>query len=191
MSVGTFTSLPYSEVAISHEHGGVGDLINDQPPVQGPEVQLPPGLVPRPDIWFAPGATFGNEGADVFRWEDFGFGGPSTPMRHGYLALGAFAEAVGATADWNGGVATLTGTNVDGQNVVLTVAQDTGNFTLTVDGTAVPVTDIASFAGQPQFAGRMMMVNRNDRVFVPLRFAASAFGYDVEMVGEAVRFFAR
>jgi len=88
-----------------------------------------------------------------------------------------FGDFVGAEVYWQPVNQTVTITGRDINNNPVVVVMTIGNPTATVNGNPV---DIATGAGQSQFAGRISPVIERDRSFVPTRFLANQFMVDLD-----------
>ena len=109
--------------------------------------------------------------------------------RVGMVSLRAFAYLIGIESDeidWDEATQTavIRGLSSQGVNAGVQVTQGVSTARVFEAGAWVNH-DIASFAhGEGHvLSGSVSAVNRFDRLYVPFRFAANAFGYSVELIG--------
>ena len=106
------------------------------------------------------------------------------------VAIRAFANVIDATeissARNAAGVltATIAAYNTRGEFVVVTIAENSPVAQISVDGVAIPVTDLATWAGPETGvpAGQLAPRNIGGNFFLPGRALANIFGYEVEFV---------
>jgi len=109
--------------------------------------------------------------------------------RVGMVSLRAFAYLIGISSDdidWDEATQTAVIRGYSSQGVPAGVQVTQGVATARVFEAGAWVNhDIASFAhGEGHvLSGRVSAVNRFDRLYVPFRFAANAFGYSVDLIG--------
>ena len=171
---GRFTTHPYFTPGVQYVSG----ILDDAPPSgTGPEVPAPPQV-----FRLQEGVSF--RGIDQpLIWETVG------NYRVGMVSLRAFAYLIGIDSDdidWNPETQTAVIRGLSSQDVAAGVQVTQGVAMARVFEAGAWVDhDIASFAhGQGHvLSNRVSAVNRNDRLYVPFRFAANAFGYSVELIG--------
>jgi hypothetical protein len=119
-------------------------------------------------------------------------GGPTTSV--GFVSLRVFADIAGAEIleDYPGpGEVTIRGLHSDGQRTV-TVTVRTGNrfIGVYVSGGTHRAWDIAEFSGHLTNVpyGQVSTINYQDRLYLPFRAVANAFGYDLRVEGPVVIF---
>ena len=119
-------------------------------------------------------------------------GGPTTSV--GFVSLRVFADIAGAEVLENypgAGEVTIRGLHSDGQRTV-TVTVRTGNrfIGVYVSGGTHRAWDIAEFSGHLTNVpyGQIATINYQDRLYLPFRAVANAFGYDLRVEGPVVIF---
>jgi len=172
--VGRFAIEPYYAFAGAYYHGIIGDA-----PPSGDPGELPP----LPQVFrLQEGVPF--RGVDQpLIWETVG------NYRVGMVSLRAFAYLIGIEADdidWNPETQTAVIRGQSSQGVAAGVQVTQGvSMARVFEAGAWVDHDIASFAhGQGHvLSNNVSAVNRYNRLYVPFRFAANAFGYSVELIG--------
>ncbi|MCL1878941.1 MAG: copper amine oxidase N-terminal domain-containing protein [Defluviitaleaceae bacterium] len=164
-NVGVFTTLPFNHVIVAHGEGGVGGAIDAPGGAHGQRASFTEHMIVNVD------------GADI-RPIAFTIYGNARVTK---MNPRVFANFAGGTTDWNGdtNTATFEGPNwITGEQV--TVALTTGQAAASVNGRNV---DIATEALQPQFAGQIVPVIVDGRMYVPARFLANMFGVPIDFTG--------
>ena len=177
--IGLFDNIPYFVEVVRFE-----DFVYEGLPpgigVPGPGIGITPGQNFR--FWEGMGAMPTNVDGDFQVVEEPFILYQTTPeWRVSMINPRAFAHLIGGSINWNEATqtVTLTGPDANGVNDVTVVLTVNSNQAM-VNGNNV---DIATFATESGPAGSVSTLNIGDRTFIPLRFIANAFGYQVDPSG--------
>ena len=177
-----FTGHPYPVSAISNVRAPGGAITG---PTPGPSNVRPSGTAVNLHSWDHFAGMSAGQPALRFEWVN--------EMLVGMVSVRAFANVVGyeeISSSTLAGMttATIVGYNVAGELVEVTIAQNSPNAVITIDGVAVPLTDLATWAGAGTglAAGELTPMLINGNFFLPARAMANIFGWDVAMINEHV-----
>jgi hypothetical protein len=188
---GIFISNPYARDIIEFAPVEIPTAGITPPPTggeNGPVIIVPPVTPTRGPVTISqfdnlPGVT----GYPIFFREVSG-------ANVGFVSARAFAYLITPTGENAAqrilpdtpmvGLHTIIGEHTDGRTVEVQMATGSSDVTVFYNGQPLPITDIATIAGQRSgvAAGGLTVLNEGGNLFLPFRFIATAFGYDVEML---------